>query len=295
MPRRSLSALVLALGAAAAACGSPPRLTESQEYYVGRGVAANAILETGGIRNDEALERYVNAVGQTVAQASDRPETYRGYHFAVLESDVVNAFAAPGGFVFVTTAALKRMGSEDELAGVLAHEIAHLNLRHPEEHANHATQQQGIMDTLAQGSHLTRTGGMAAGSALSLLGYREAGEAVMSTAEALAAVVKGFGNVIEDFLQEIMVNGYSRDSELAADALAVDLLTRPGVGYDPAGLRRFIKDLPPAERGAWSSHPRLEGRLKNIDEVMKSRGIQASTDPARTARFRAFTAGLRGN
>jgi len=274
---------VLAL-VAAAGC-SHPRLTESQEYYVGRGVAANAMFDAQGnyvglYDRDQALEEYVAMVGLSVALESDRPETFKGYHFGIVNSPDVNAFAAPGGFVFVTTGALKLMESEDELAGVLSHEIAHVNLRHPEDHANRAADQAGVM------SALNETASLASGI-LSAMGRG-------STGRDVAVLAKGFGSVLDDFSKEIIVNGYGRDSELAADALGVNVLCRSGVRYNPAALRDFIARLPKKERGAWSTHPGLEGRIQAIDEQIQKQGAVAATDPARTARFKALTAGLRG-
>src|SRR6185436_514659 len=137
---------LLALSAVGCASG---KLTESQEYYVGRGVAANAMFDGMGryiglYDKDANLEEYVAMVGLSVAMESDRPDTFKGYRFGVMASNDINAFAAPGGFIFVTTGALKLMENEDELAGVLSHEIAHVNLRHPEDHANRAANQAGV-------------------------------------------------------------------------------------------------------------------------------------------------------
>jgi predicted Zn-dependent protease len=91
-----------------------------------------------------------------------------------------------------------------------------------------------------------------------------------------------------------MVNGYGRESELAADALSVKVLCRPGVRYDPNALKGFIARLPKKERGAWSTHPELDGRIQAIDESIKNQGAVAAVDPSRTTRFKAATAGLRG-
>ena len=124
--------LLLPLLAASTACRSAPKLNESQEYFMGRAVAALAIEKSQLYTSDAALERYVSLVGHSVAFESDRPETYKGYTFGVLDADEPNAFCAPSGFIFVTKGLLKQMKSEDELAGVLAHEIAHVALRHPE-------------------------------------------------------------------------------------------------------------------------------------------------------------------
>lgn len=276
--------------AAAIGCGSPAKLNESQEYYVGRGVAAGAIAQTSGLREGE-IEQYVNLVGLTVSMESDRPETYKGYFFGVLQSDAINAFAAPGGFIFVTTGALKKMENEDELAGVLAHEIAHVNLRHPEESANKATQKSGVMDILAKGEHLDKAGAVV-GGALSLFGQKQAGDAVKTVGENLAKVVKAFGGVLDGMLEELMVNGYGRESELKADAYAVDLLTRPGVRYDPSALAAFVGRLPKSDRGAWSTHPELEGRVKNIQDEIQKRGVKSAIDAQRTKRFLAMKVSL---
>ena len=283
---KTLIPLALALAATAVGCGGG-RLTESQEYYVGRGVAANAMFDSRGKAvgpvtdaQVKGLEEYVNLVGLTLSLESDRPETFKGYHFAVVNSEDVNAFAAPGGFVFVTVGAMRLMQSEDELAGVLAHEVAHVVLRHPEDHANRAAQQSGVMGILSTGAHLAST-------FLSLAGKQQA-------ADNLQTVTQGFGEVLDGFLKEIMVNGYGRDNELKADAYAVDLLTRPGVRYDPAALKAFIARLPKKDRGAWSTHPELEGRAQAVDQEIQKRGVKASANPARTNRFKAMTAGIRG-
>jgi len=273
---------LLALSAVGCASG---KLTESQEYYVGRGVAANAMFDGMGryiglYDKDANLEEYVAMVGLSVAMESDRPDTFKGYRFGVMASNDINAFAAPGGFIFVTTGALKLMENEDELAGVLSHEIAHVNLRHPEDHANRAANQAGVMGILGAGSHI-------AAGILSLTGNH-------SAADDLATVTKGFGSVLDGFTKELMVNGYGRESELAADALGVRVLCRPGVKYDPNALKAFIARLPKKERGAWSTHPQLEGRIQSIDAEIKKQASVASVDPARTTRFKAATAGLRG-
>jgi predicted Zn-dependent protease len=283
MTRILVPVLVTALGAAVGC--SHPKLTESQEYYVGRGVAANAMFDADGryvglYDKDQNLEEYVALVGLSVALESDRPETFKGYHFGVVNSPDINAFAAPGGFIFVTTGALKLMANEDELAGVLSHEIGHVNLRHPEDHANRAADQAGVMGILDTGGHLVS-------GALSILGKK-------SASDNLATLTKGFGSVLDGFTKELIVNGYGRESELAADALGVKVLCRPGVRYNPSALKEFIGRLPKKERGAWSTHPELDGRMQAIDDEIQKQGPVAAIDPLRTARFKAATSGLRG-
>jgi beta-barrel assembly-enhancing protease len=276
--------LLAALGGATGlttGCGG--RLSESQEYYVGRSVSANAMFDSGGsytgLHEDKELEEYVALVGLTVALESDRPETFKGYYFGVLKSGDVNAFAAPGGFIFVTVGALKLMETEDELAGVLAHEIAHVNLRHPEDHANRSANQQGLMSILGLGSAI-------AGAYLQAKGQGR-------SAEDLQKLSQGLGKTADEFTKELMVKGYGRESELAADALGVRILCREGVRYNPDGLKAFISRLPKKDRGAWATHPALEGRIQAIDDEIKKSGSTAAVDPVRTARFKAATARLR--
>ena len=96
-------------------------ITPEQEYYIGRTVAATVLLGYPP-KPAEKLNDYVNLVGQSLAKFSARPETFGGYHFLVLDSDEINAFAAQGGLVLVTRGLLQCCQSEDELASVLAHE-----------------------------------------------------------------------------------------------------------------------------------------------------------------------------
>ena len=103
--------------------------TPEQEYYIGRTVSAGIFQKYKPYNNPEKLS-YLYKVGMTLAFSSDAPVTYGGYHFAILDSDEINAFAAPGGFIFVTLGMLRCCPHEDALAAVLAHEIAHVQLKH---------------------------------------------------------------------------------------------------------------------------------------------------------------------
>ncbi len=270
--------MLAALGLTAAGCAAKAQLTESQEYFVGRGVSAN-VMAGSPLNEDRALEEYVSNVGQTIALESDRPETFKGYSFAVLQDPGINAFAAPGGFIFVTTGMLQAMQGEDELAGVLAHEIAHVNLRHPEHAALAASRRAGALELLEGAAKL-------ADLFYAMKGREKARERVKDLAGA-------FSKVLDELTQEI-VNGYGRESELKADALAVDFLVREGVRYDPEALKAFISRLPAGDRGSYSTHPTLEGRTQLIGEEIRKRGVAVPADPARTRRFQAMTAGLRG-
>ena len=111
-------------GASKATEASRP-ITDSEEYYVGRAVAAR-ILGKYKLDQDPKLTQYVNEVGETVARKSSRPNPFRGYHFAVLDTQELNAFACPGGIIFITRGLIQTCKNEDQLAAVLAHEVGHV-------------------------------------------------------------------------------------------------------------------------------------------------------------------------
>ena len=106
--------------------------TPEQEYFLGRAVAAQAIARYG-VDKDPKRREYVRLVGEALVRLSSRlGANVGGYHFEVLDSDEINGVSGPGGFVFITRGAVEATKSEAELAGILAHELAHVRLKHGE-------------------------------------------------------------------------------------------------------------------------------------------------------------------
>ena len=250
-----------ALKAAVALGKSFQDITPEQEYYIGRAVAAN-VLAVYSPKNDERLNLYVNTLGQTLAQASDRPETFGGYHFLVLDSPEINAFAAPGGLIFVTTGMIRLCKTEDALAAVLAHEISHVVGKH------------GLK--AIKNSRLT--------DAFTIM----ASEATRSYAPAeLSKLTTAFGESITDITATMMRSGYSRSQEREADRGAVTILTR--VGYDPnaliAMLTEMKRQLRPGRLDFAKTHPDPMVRIEDIRPLVG--GMAASPPSAqRQNRFR---------
>ncbi len=146
-------------GAAAQAHRALQKMNEgfntTQEYYIGRAVAAQAIAKYG-IDPDENRRRYVRFVGDAIVRLSDRvPANHGGYHFDVLNSMEVNAVSGPGGYVLVTRGAVEACRDEEELAGIIAHELAHVTLSHGTKILRQGPKfQQGrqeFLDALAKG------------------------------------------------------------------------------------------------------------------------------------------------
>jgi predicted Zn-dependent protease len=103
-------------------------MTDQEEFYLGRAVAATILGQYRLYQNDR-LTRYLNEIGQSLALASDRPFTFGGYRFAVLDSNEINALSCPGGIVLVTRGMLLKAQNEEELSAILSHEIGHVSNR----------------------------------------------------------------------------------------------------------------------------------------------------------------------
>ncbi|MEW6720856.1 MAG: M48 family metalloprotease [Thermodesulfobacteriota bacterium] len=241
--------------------------TPEQEYYIGRSVGA-VIVNRYKPDNDPQANSYLNVLGQALAQASDRPETFGGYHFLVLESDEINAFATPGGLVFVSRGMLRLCRNEDQVAAVLAHEISHVQLRH------------GI-DSIEKSRKTAALTILAAESAKTF-GKKQ-----------LADLTKEFEGSINDITSTLVNNGYSRAFERDADANAVKILSR--IGYDPnalvAMLREMEKRLKPGGPDFAKTHPSPASRIQDL-LAMDLRGPASPPPPARQARFQKALGGV---
>jgi len=234
--------------------------TPEQEYYIGRSVGA-VIVNRYKPYPDPQANGYLNLLGQTLAQASDRPETFGGYHFLILDSDEINAFAAPGGLIFVSRGMLRCCKSEDAVAAVLAHEIGHIQLRHGIQSIEKSRQTQALTILATEGAKN--------------FGGKE-----------LSDLTKTFEGSINDITSTLINNGYSRSFEQQADVAAVNTLSR--VGYNPnalvAMLREMEKRLKPGGLDFAKTHPSPGSRIKDIGSISGSAPLAEPL--ARHERFR---------
>ena len=237
-------------------------ITPQQEYYIGRTVGA-MILEKYPPYNNPAADGYVNVMGQMLAQASDCPETYGGYHFLIQDSDEINAFAAPGGFIFLTRGMLRCCPQEDAVAAVLAHEIGHVQYKH----GLRAIKQSRVTSAL---------------TALAIKGAKKYGD------EDLAKLTETFEGSISDITKTLIVNGYSRSFENQADLAAISILQR--TGYNPNGLVTMLNQmktqLKPGRQDFAATHPSPDSRLAEIQPYVGKYSAVKSPQ-ARQDRFKA--------
>lgn len=236
------------------------RLSFEAEYFLGRAAGAN-VLQRFKPTSSEKQNRYVQLVGSAVSANSDQPEIFGGYTFYVLEDPQPNAFSLPGGFVFITTGLLQKLNSEEELAGVLAHEISHIIHRDSLEFISQ--DKLGDYHTL----------GALAISAVSC----DALSALL--ADQLAAAVN-------DLVDNLLNKGYSREKEFRADKDAAKFLNT--AGYNPQAVKLALLRLESIERnssgGLFDDHPSVEDRIAALNEIT-TESFDPNGEKIRTLRF----------
>ena len=244
--------------------GLSEALTLDDEREIGRAVASQ-IAAQGLDESDPELLQYLNLIAASLGVMSERPEMQ--FHVEILADDSINALSAPGGYVFVTRGAVKSARDEAELAAILAHEIAHLTLRH-----GVRSLEQDRYRVVAQ----TR---------------------IASMQEALGGPIdpdleRELGSIADEF-EAFMKRGYSRDLEREADRVALIYLWR--AGYQASALADFLESVKAAPAGATTlvSHPPVPERLRLIGAELEA-NPELSSGKRLPERFQARTRSLHG-
>lgn len=220
--------------------------TPEQEKAIGQASAAKMISVFGFYENP-ATVNYVNLVGNAVARQAPRDVPY---HFAILDTEIINAFALPGGYIFITRGALANMRSEAELAGTLAHEVSHVDGRHLEKQVRAKKNKQLASQTA----------------------FEELGSRIPAPAE-LTALAK-------DLVTEALTTSYSPASESEADKKGTEFAAY--AGYRATGLRDFLQMLARADDarrlGLWQkTHPPLSQRVATLTGIAGQYGDAGQT------------------
>jgi len=248
-----LLATLLSLAVLGSGCARNPvtggsdvtMVSEKGEIEQGR-KAHEQVIQFYGVYEDQALQDYVNEIGQKLARASHRPDLE--WHFTVVDADDINAFALPGGYLYITRGIMAYLNSEAELAAVLGHEIGHVTARHQVRQQTNQT----------------------------LAGILGAGAAIFTGSRAVADLANIGG--------QAMLSGYGRDMELEADRLGAEYLAK--TGYDPKAMIDVIGVLknqetfeiqrareegrdPKVYHGVFASHPSADQRLQQAVAVAK--------------------------
>lgn len=264
-----------------------------EEYYIGKAVAAQALATTRGdlkrlrdklkvaqeanrdstangqevlavvdvFAHDEQANRYLNLIGQNLALQSARPALYESYSFQILDIDEVSAMSSPGGHILVSRGMLQVCSSEDEVAAVLAHEIAHVALRH-------GVRAISMQNRIGFAKDLVKTAVTEFGGA---------------SAKDLAGNLDG---IVGDVTKSLVTRGYSHDFEYEADAAAIEMLER--TGYDPRALHSMLLSLErsPLPGRFGTTHPKPADRAEKVLALLEKTPPRAASNP-RQARFEA--------
>lgn len=223
--------------AGAIAFGLFGNYSTEDEIRIGQQIAGNLLGAVPLVR-DDGLQRYVNLVGNWVVAQSGRTEL--PWHFGVLNTEDVNAFAAPGGYVFITLGLYRQLKSEAELAGVLGHEIAHVTQKHH-------------LKVLKKSNLISAAG------------------------QAVSRKVKNNDQVVQNVIgngAEIMARGLDKEAEFEADRVGAVYAAR--AGYDPWGLPAVLQDLAAMPRDnrtslLFKTHPQPDERLSRLGDAIGDR------------------------
>lgn len=268
MLRRFAHILILSIVSAVAlpACSHNPVtgqssllfLSKDDEVKLGSEAAPQFTEQYGGPVPNQQLQDYVTTVGRKLAAVTEEDFPNFPWEFTLLNSDVVNAFALPGGKVFITRGLAAQLTSEAQLAGVLGHEVGHVTARHGNQRVSQAQLTSGLIGAIKVGVGLAGDGGT-----ISTIGQY-----------GVPALEMG-GNVI--------LLKYGRGDETEADQLGMRYMSR--AGYNPAAQREVMEILAQTSGGSsgfeWlSTHPFPETRIQQIDKLLATQYPDAATNPA---------------
>lgn len=243
-------------GTVARSLGDLKPVQEPEEIEIGEGVV-ETLLGARPLLDDPELQRYVNAVGRWVALQSERPDL--PWHFGVNDSDHINAFAAPGGFIIVTKGMMRQLRNEAELAGVLGHEIAHVTQKH---HLK-ALRKSAVVNLLGEGVAAASGEGRQAEIVRTLVGPTK----------------------------ELYARGLDKADEYEADRIGTVLAAR--AGYDPYGLPAVLTTLAAADPKdnflslLYKTHPLPQARLDTLAPGLAT--LEGITAPQNPTRFQQYT------
>jgi len=232
-------------------------IDEKQEVELGQEWAA-VLLGAAPLVSDPNLQRYVNRVGRWLASHSERPDL--NWRFGVLESDNINAFATPGGYVLVTKGLVMSMRSEAELAGVLAHEISHVVQKHH-------------LKAIQKGAW-AQVGANVATEYLNQRSRNPVGSAA--------------GQRLLSGMKEVMLRGLDKDDEFEADRMGVVIAAR--AGYDPFGLPTVLQLLNAMPQDSalallFATHPSPNDRLDALERVTGTKLDRFASQPQVADRY----------
>lgn len=236
-------------------------ITPEKEYIIGRAVASSA-LGTYSLYENPAATRYVNKICAVLTANSEKPYLYKGYFVAILDTDEVNALSTPGGHILITRGLMECAESEDALAAVIAHEIAHIQLEHPIQAIRTSRVLNATTNVMSEIQSVNKEY-----SSQTLMEFNETRNQIYTT---------------------LIQTGFSKAQEFDADNYAMNLMS--SAGYNPDCMIDLLKILEKnTSKAGWSkTHPKPSERIKKANAEKKSIRFKGESEQVRQNRFEQF-------
>lgn len=244
-------------------------ITSENEYYIGRSVSA-AILEKYSLYTKAPkTTQYLNQICRTLTINSDIPYIYNDYYIGIIDTDEINALSTPGGHIFISRGLISCADSEDALAAIVAHEVAHIQLHHSID-AIKASKYVGAFSDFGKDV------------------YDKATADIDTLDEKMKLDVKNFMDYTSDMLSTLVDTGFSQSSEFDADILALKLMSNSG--YDPNAMISMLEKINISAKsdkntGWGKTHPSPQDRINNVKGMIKKIDFSGSDKSVRQARF----------
>ncbi|MBP7460434.1 MAG: M48 family metallopeptidase [Candidatus Delongbacteria bacterium] len=243
--------------------------TPKEEYFIGRAAGATLLGKYPLYDRHAATIQYLNQIGQTLVMASHKPYLYKGYSVILLDDETsINAYATPGGHLLITRGLLKLCKTEDEVASILAHEIAHVC-------------HQDAMASISKAKKLEFF------QAALKFGGRKVGEKYVS------ADLQQLTTMFDDFsraVSQAILNGYSLNQEDRADSAGLEIMAE--AGYNPKAMLTVIKKLPAQLQGHYKAHRAPQERIIRLTRIIGRLESIPAASAERNQRFTSHMAGM---
>lgn len=235
-------------------------ITPEEEYYIGRSVAASIATQFPVDHGNLQMTSYLNKICETLVMNSDKPYLFKGYYVVILDTDEINAMATPGGHIFVSRGLIDCTDSEDALAAVIAHEVAHVQLGHS----------VSAIKASRVRSAVSSTSKAVAVTSIAVANERAGVKLSNKQMEKVMEAVDTFSDMSNEVVKTLVNTGFSKEQEFEADKNALYIMQ--SAGYDPYAMLDMLAqiDESPSNSGWGSTHPSPKDRIKKVNKELAS-------------------------
>ncbi len=254
-------------------------ITPEEEYYIGRSVAASIATQFPVDHGNLQMTSYLNKICETLVMNSDKPYLFKGYYVVILDTDEINAMATPGGHIFVSRGLIDCTDSEDALAAVIAHEVAHVQLGHSVS-AIKASRVRSAVSSTTKAVAVT---------SIAVANERTGVKLSDKQMKKVMEAVDTFSDMSNEVVKTLVNTGFSKEQEFEADKNALYIMQ--SAGYDPYAMLDMLGQIEESSSntGWGSTHPSPKDRIKKVNKeltaMQKAGTIEKQGKEVRKERF----------